>query len=380
MASVTKHPKSKYWTAQWRVNGKRISKTTGTAKKPEALRLAHQWEAEARQSFQAGQRQESQTLGDYLEEYVQWQLTQGLTAKHIGIKESIFRKVLPLDQEPKDLTATLLMRRIGQLREENNWAQSTAKQQWRRLNAFLNWLVKTRVLKINVMREITLPDAKDSDLVRPRGTFTPQELRSLYEAAKAGPVRSKATGQQRYHIYRLTYGLALRKQEVLGLTAGDVIMTGDRPAKIKISGKGGKVAILPIPEDLKDELAQLVQEAGGREGKLFPKVGTHFTRDGLRADQEDAMIPRVTDQGLFRDFHALRTSRLTHLADANVPPHILGKMARHSNVTTTLSYYTKVTDDLMETWTNRVAVEDEETATLRQEAEFNKMFGIEDGA
>ena len=59
----------------------------------------------------------------------------------------------------------------------------------------------------------------------------------------------------------------------------------------------------------------------------------------LRPDLEAAKIRYVTHAGQ-ADFHALRHTYVTSLANAGVKPKALQTLARHSTITLTLEHYT----------------------------------------
>jgi len=53
-------------------------------------------------------------------------------------------------------------------------------------------------------------------------------------------------------------------------------------------------------------------------------------------------VPYVDDAGRVADFHALRHSFISHLANAGVHPSVAKTLARHSTITLTMDRYTKV--------------------------------------
>jgi len=62
--------------------------------------------------------------------------------------------------------------------------------------------------------------------------------------------------------------------------------------------------------------------------------------DVMRNDLKAAGIPFLDAQGRRADFHSLRGSLNTHLALAEIEPHVRQKVMRHRDVKTTRDHYT----------------------------------------
>jgi hypothetical protein len=65
----------------------------------------------------------------------------------------------------------------------------------------------------------------------------------------------------------------------------------------------------------------------------------------IKADEADAGIPYVDDEGRYADFHALRHTTASWLAANNVHPKIAQSIMRHSDINLTMSRYTHVFTD-----------------------------------
>jgi len=65
--------------------------------------------------------------------------------------------------------------------------------------------------------------------------------------------------------------------------------------------------------------------------------------DMMKKDLEAARIPFLDAQGRRVDFHSLRGTLNTHLAVAEIDPHVRQKLMRHSEIKLTLDHYTDST-------------------------------------
>ena len=97
------------------------------------------------------------------------------------------------------------------------------------------------------------------------------------------------------------------------------------------------------PEASEDTAGLLSKHTDAREenGRVFPHMpegkGAKMVRDHLEA----AGIPYKTSSGK-ADFHALRHTFLTNLANSGVHPKTAQALARHSTITLTMDRYTHV--------------------------------------
>jgi len=62
----------------------------------------------------------------------------------------------------------------------------------------------------------------------------------------------------------------------------------------------------------------------------------------LREDLKTAEIDYVDNQGRYADFHSLRHTFISNLAQSGVHPKIAQSLARHSDINLTMNRYTHV--------------------------------------
>jgi integrase len=149
------------------------------------------------------------------------------------------------------------------------------------------------------------------------------------------------TGRARAMLYRVAMETGLRRNELRSLRAADVETESTPPCIIvhPTNTKNRKPVVQPIRMELADELRTWIQEAEFAPESLLWSHVTRHTALVLKADLEAAGIAYVDDAGRFADFHSLRHSFVSLLAQGNVHPKRAQKLARHSDVNLTLSRY-----------------------------------------
>ena len=146
-----------------------------------------------------------------------------------------------------------------------------------------------------------------------------------------------ARGRRDAAIFGLLYGCGLRRAELSSLDVTDI-----REKGIRIKGKGNKERIAYPPDGAQQALSAWLQLLNRTEGPLFRKIdvagrirGPKLSADGVRylckVRAQEAGIPHFSP-------HDLRRSFVSDLLDAGVDLALVGGMAGHKNVTTTVRY------------------------------------------
>jgi len=177
-----------------------------------------------------------------------------------------------------------------------------------------------------------------------RRALTVKETQQLLAATHNGPTLRGMAGRDREMLYRLALETGLRWSELRSLTRQSFDLEGNPPTvTVKAAySKHRREDKLPLRETtavlLRDYLADKLPLAGAFDmpcGGVGAKV--------LRVDLEAAGISYQDADGLLADFHALRHTFITNLADSGVHPSVARRLARHSDVNLTLSRYTHST-------------------------------------
>jgi integrase len=168
-------------------------------------------------------------------------------------------------------------------------------------------------------------------------------------------------GPERSYLYLVAGVTGLRRSELQRLIWSDLELAGNHPAVI-LDGtrtKNNQDAYQPLPVTVAGQLAKWKQSRGALDSdKVFPHMTEHC-RAGemiqsdlvvmLKAEQDQLSSgrrkeierPVCDDAGRKIDFHSLRVSYITWLADSNIPAKTVQKLARHSTLALTFGVYAK---------------------------------------
>jgi integrase len=97
---------------------------------------------------------------------------------------------------------------------------------------------------------------------------TAEEATALLQAPDASSVK----GKRDRAILATLIGCALRRGELVGLTVADLQQRDGRAVFVDISGKGGRIRTVPVPDWVEAALRAWLQAAGIAEGCIFRAV------------------------------------------------------------------------------------------------------------
>src|SRR5262249_32372617 len=97
--------------------------------------------------------------------------------------------------------------------------------------------------------------------------------------------------------------------------------------------------IVPLPKDVAELLRKYI-ESKSSDLQLWPGNWPTVAAEMIRLDLEASGIPYRDSHGRVIDFHSLRHTFLSHLAEAKVHPKVAQILARHSTIAMTLDHYT----------------------------------------
>jgi integrase len=201
---------------------------------------------------------------------------------------------------------------------------------------------------------------------RRRRALTADEVARLLDAARRRPLLEAATvrtggrrgqavgtvrpevrerlerlGRERALMYLVMVYTGLRRGELESLRVRHLHLDGPHPW-VELAGeltKNREAAQVPLRADLAGELADWVRATGkGKTDRVF-RVPTELVKI-LKRDLALAGIPYRDDQGRTVDVHSLRYTTATLLSRAKVPPRVVQKIMRHSDVKLTMQVYT----------------------------------------
>ena len=245
--------------------------------------------------------------------------------------------------------------RIKRLITECCWdtvkeVNSDSFQKWRRENkelkpktvndyldaarGLLAWMVKGEKIRSNPLVSVEKVNRVDGE-GRQRRAFSFEEMQKLL--AVAG--ENKA-------VYLMAVHTGLRRSELASLIWDDIALEAEVPfVRVRASTtKNGK----PAEMRLHPELVAVLREFKSGKKAAEPVFERIPRMKRFRRDLEAAGISYRDSLGRFADFHSLRKTLGTNLANARVPSRIAMLLMRHSDRKLTDRFYTD--ENLLRTW------------------------------
>lgn len=156
-------------------------------------------------------------------------------------------------------------------------------------------------------------------------------------------------------MFELLYGAGLRVGELTALDVGDVDM---RRRELRVSGKGGKQRVTPLPEAAHQALQRWLS-AGRAPGPparpLFTALRARKGAQPARLDPRDVrrrLLRRARKRGLAARVHPhrLRHSFATHLLDMGADLRAIQELLGHASLSTTQKYTAVSAERLVEVY------------------------------
>lgn len=176
---------------------------------------------------------------------------------------------------------------------------------------------------------------------RVRRALSMDELSRLVMTTREQPRRWGMTGLERAYCYEVAIATGYRAAEVASLTRASFHLDADPPVVCVPAAvsKRRQDEAQPVPPALAERLRGFLACKRG-DGRLFP-VREYRAASMLYEDLEAAGIDKKTVAGV-ADFHSLRHAVTTDLLRRGVSPALVQQWARHADIRTTLSHYTRL--------------------------------------
>ncbi len=316
----------------------------------------------------------------HLHDYCESIETAGRTAEHVDLYRLRIKRLLnEAGVERWNQLTTEKVRRAWlalKTRAEAPLSNGTRNHYLVAIKAFCTWMVNSGRAATNPAKSVKPLNVTER---RERHPFTAEEFSWLVDSTRRGPVRSaprndgtlhfQLSGLERVLLYTVAVETALRLAELNSLCVCDFDLDGDRPC-VRLRAASAKNRKAPPPCPILPELAE--QLRAQFDGKLPGASAfngpdnTHAARM-LREDMADARVewiaagttPEERDErarsdflapvdhrGRVADFHALRATTATLLAEAGVSVYAMQKLMRHADIRTTMAHYAKVRPDV----------------------------------
>ncbi len=219
------------------------------------------------------------------------------------------------------------------------------------IKAFCNWMVKEERMITNPANRVKKLNIK-IDRRYKRSVLTQIEIDRLFEVLPNTESHNGLDYQSRGIIYKLALKAGLRWNEIYTLMRSDFGLDTE-PATVTIRAQNEKArrgATLPLESSLADDLRNYFSaNSSAQNSKAIKGMWKKRGAEMLRKDLMTARINPKRESGKVIDFHGLRHTYGTALAQAGVMPAHLKSLMRHSNVQLTMEYYTHLSiDDLNE--------------------------------
>ncbi len=298
----------------------------------------------------------SKPLTKHLNDFEAALLAKGNTAKHVGLVASRARSVIGGCgfRLYSDISPGRVQAHLATLREDTENRPGISAQTFnfylQALKQFCKWMVRDGRATVSPVDHLQGLNVR-ADRRHVRRALTQEEIGLLLQAARKGTEIRGWTGYDRYVLYTVALETGLRWSELYGLTRASFDLDAQPPTVTVEAAysKHRREDVLPLRVKtaslLRDYLADRLPGADAFP-RVLDKAGAKALKDHriamelLRPDLEVAQIPETDGSGRVVDFHALRHTFITNLANSGVHPSVAQALARHSDINLTMSRYT----------------------------------------
>jgi integrase/recombinase XerD len=285
------------------------------------------------------------TLLQHLDDFTKALRAKGNSAIHVEVVTARARRIIKGCgfRFYSDLNAGKVQSYLNELRQDTEKRRGISAQTFnfhlQAIKQFARWMVKDRRATDNPVAHLDGLNVK-LDRRRDRRALTVDELRNLLQTTQSGPDREGMTGKERALAYRLAVETGLRVNELRSLTRASFALDGNEPTVTVLAAysKRRRNDTLPLRADLAAELRTFL----ATKLPKAPAFNLPRRKPAAKMFQDDlaaAGIPFRDDAGSVMDWHGLRHSFLTFLAQGGVHPKTAQALARHSTITLTMDRY-----------------------------------------
>jgi len=267
-------------------------------------------------------------LKDLLEEYIgeldrlgrSLEHTRHVSARVLALSKACGWKCL------RDITADS----FRQWRKKKKASVKTLNEYQNAITSLLNWIGKTRDIKLAMFDAVDHIDARGEKSFH-RRALTREEARALLVCA---PLKRRVA-------YAIALFTGLRRGEIEALQWRDFDLDGEHPSvEARASTtKNAKSARIPLHADLLAILREWRTPENDPSDTVLPDRIPQ-NRLGLWIDLKSAKIERIDSSNRKVDFHALRHTACTFLMTAGVSVRFVQSIMRHSDIRLTSNIYT----------------------------------------
>jgi integrase len=220
-------------------------------------------------------------------------------------------------------------------RGQTELSAKTANDYLEAVRCFFNWLIKNGRVQKNPLASVEKVRTEGRE-TRQRRAFSGEEMRRLLAAVPA----------DRKAVYLMAVHTGLRRSELAALKWDDCSLDAVMPfVQVRASTtKNSKPATMRLHPEVVKALEEIKGNSQSDEVvfKRFPRI------ERFKRDLKKAGITYRDGTEHFADFHSLRKTFGTNLANAGVPSRVAMTLMRHSDRRLTDKIYTD--ENLLSTW------------------------------
>ncbi|MGH2855329.1 MAG: tyrosine-type recombinase/integrase [Solirubrobacteraceae bacterium] len=238
---------------------------------------------------------------------------------------------------PEDLSFERVLAFLRHLEQQRRNSVTTRNQRLAALHTFFEFVARRDPDRLHECQQIAMIPVKRSTQPSMRA-LTREEVQALFAELPRGgrlSLRDRA-------LLLFFYNTGARVQEVADLRVEQLAL--DRPAHVRLFGKGGKWRHCPLWNETASILGRLIEEHRREpQARVFRSAkGAPLTRFGLykRVRRLTAGLPprNSTTRNAHISPHVFRRTAAVHLLEAGVDVNVIRGWLGHSNLATTNRY------------------------------------------
>ena len=339
--------KSKFWYIDYKGPDGIRKRVKGFKDKTATAQLAAKLEKEAELAevgiIDKYKEHTKRPLTEHIEDFRVSLQAKGNTAKHVKL---VVRRAEKVIEGCKfcfwpDISANKVQRFLLKSKQgDKGIGAQTFNFYIQAIKQFCNWMVQDGRANENPLSHLSKVNVR-TDRRHDRRALEPDELRRLLQATESAETRFGMKGHERALLYIFAAETGLRANECRNLTVSSFDFDKLTVTVKAAYSKRKRMDVLPLRKDralyLKDFFAGKMPNV-----KAFNMPSENYTAKMLKADLEAVGIEYEDEAGRFVDFHALRHTTGSLLADAGVHPKIAQSLMRHSDINLTMSRYSHI--------------------------------------
>ncbi len=224
-------------------------------------------------------------------------------------------------------------------KEKRGMSAQTYNAYRQSLKQFCKWMVVEQRASVSPIEHLSGLNVR-ADRRHVRRPLALDEIHRLLTVTQTEPARFGTTGPERAMLYHLALDTGLRANELRSLTRASFDLDSECPTVTVAAAysKRGRDDRQPLRAEMVEAIRPyLATKAPAAPAFLMPRKEN--VSKMIRADFEAVGIARLDEAGRVVDFHALRHTFITSLAQSGVHPKTAQALARHSTIKLTMDCY-----------------------------------------